>query len=62
MQKKGNLEAISYKTRRVKFGANWFAVDPFMNLDELKLGEYEAEFKADFGVFYIDSFKEVVKP
>ncbi len=58
MVKKNRLEAISYKTRRVKFGSNWFSVDPFMNLDVLVVNnEYNAEFKTDRGVFYIDSFK-----
>lgn len=58
MTKKNRLEAISYKTRRVKFGNNWFSVDPFLALDPLKVGnEYEAEFKTDNGVFYIESFK-----
>lgn len=59
MTKTNTLEAISYKTRRVKFGSNWFSVDPFLNLDPLKLGkEYEAEFKTDNGVFYIDNFRD----
>lgn len=57
MQKKTILEAISYKTRRVKVNGNWFSVDPFLALDPLKVGkEYEAEFKTDRGVFYIESF------
>lgn len=62
MTKKQTLEAISYKTKRVKFGGNWFPVDPFLNLDPLKINQqYEAEFKLDRGVFYIDSFKETDK-
>lgn len=60
--KTGVLEAVSYKTRRVKFGPNWFAVDPFLDLDSLTVkNEYEAEFKADRGVYYIDTFKEAKK-
>ncbi len=57
MVKKNRLEAVSYKTRRVKFGSNWFSVDPFLNLDEIKVGqEYEAEFNQDKGIFYIEKF------
>jgi hypothetical protein len=59
MQKKTTLEAISYKTRRVKVNGNWFSVDPFMNLDQLTVNKtYDTEFKTDNGVFYIDSFME----
>lgn len=61
MQKKTTLDAISYKTRRIKMNGNWFSVDPFLALDPLKVGQvYDAEFKTDNGVFYIDSLKEVV--
>lgn len=61
MQKKTVLEAISYKTRRVKVGSNWFAVDPLLNLDELRVNStYNVEFLADNGVFYIDNFKPMV--
>lgn len=61
MVKKNKLEAISYKTRRVKFGNNWFSVDPFMDLDPLKIGEeYEANFSTDKGIFYIETFTKVV--
>lgn len=57
MQKKTTLDAISYKTRRVKVNGNWFSVDPFLQLDLLKVGQtYEVEFKTDNGIFYIDSF------
>ncbi len=61
MLKKNSLDAISYKTRRVKFGGNWFSVDPFLNLDVLTVNnQYEAEFKIENGVFYIDNFKEII--
>jgi len=57
MTKTGVLEAISYKNRRVKFGTNWFAVDPFVKLDNLKISqEYSAEFNSDKGIFYIEKF------
>jgi hypothetical protein len=60
MVKTGVLETISYKQKRVKFNGQWFTVDPFISLDNLKFGEsYNAEFKQEKGLgLYIAGFTQ----
>ncbi len=56
MQKITVLETVSYPQRRVKLGKNWYPIDPFLELNDLKFGkEYEVEFKLEKGAWYVDS-------
>lgn len=60
MNKESILEAVSYKSRRIKLGNHWISINPFIELNDLRVGttyQYSVAMEPQSQQWYVSDIK-----